>query len=112
MAIPWSERRRGEEVPINFISGGGGGGEDVFYLIVQYALSTTSPLPNVSRFSLIFIFNSCVACVKDETKLQGRVVQSWVKITQSYRKIWIQIWKLKKHFRFNSFCLQVDDWKL
>ena len=37
----------------------------------------------------------------------GWVVQSWIKITQC----WIQIWKLKKHFSFNSFCLQVDDWK-
>ena len=27
---------------------------------------------------------------------QGRVGQSWVKITQGYCEIWIQIWKLKK----------------
>ena len=39
----------------------------------------------------------------------GRVVQSWVKITQSQCEIWIQIWKLKKHFGIGP---QVDDWKL
>ena len=46
------------------------------------------------------------------SKHQGRVVQSRVKITQCWCKILIQIWKLKKHFSCNSFCLQVDDWKL
>ena len=29
--------------------------------------------------------------------IQGSVVQSWVKITQGQCRIWIQIWKLKKH---------------
>ena len=33
----------------------------------------------------------------------GRVVQSWVKITQSSCEIWIQIWKLKKHFSLIFF---------
>ena len=42
----------------------------------------------------------------------GRVVQSLVKITQGQCEIWIKIWKLKKHFSFNSFCPQVDGWKL
>ena len=46
------------------------------------------------------------------SKHQGQVVQSRVKITQCWCKILIQIWKLKKHFSCNSFCLQVDDWKL
>ena len=36
----------------------------------------------------------------------GRVVQSWVKITQGYCKIWTQTWE------FNSLCLQFDDWIL
>ena len=34
-------------------------------------------------------------------KRQGRVVQSWVKITWGQCKIWIQTWKPKKHFSFN-----------
>ena len=42
--------------------------------------------------------------------LQGRVVQSWVKITQF--EIWIQIWKLKAQIQFNSICQQFDNWLL
>ena len=38
-----------------------------------------------------------------DCNLLGRVVQSWVKITQGYCEICIQISKLKKHFSFNSF---------
>ena len=34
---------------------------------------------------------------------KGRVVQSWVKITQGKCEIWIQIWKLKKQIQLNSF---------
>ena len=44
--------------------------------------------------------------------LLGRVVQSCVKITQGKCKMWIPIWKLKKHFSFISFRLQVDDGKI
>ena len=38
-----------------------------------------------------------------DCNLLGRVVQSCVKIAQGYCEICIHIWKLKKHFRFNSF---------
>ena len=49
--------------------------------------------------------------IKDYVHL-GRVVQSWVKITQGYCKVWIQIWRIEKHFNFNSFCLEFDDREL
>ena len=46
-------------------------------------------------------------------RVQGRVVQSWVKITQGFfARFEFRFKSLKKHFSCNSFCLQVDDWKL
>ena len=44
----------------------------------------------------------------DKTKLQGRVVRSWVKVTHVYCEIWSRIW-LQKQIQFNSLCLQFDD---
>ena len=44
--------------------------------------------------------------------LQGRVVRSWVKITQGYCEICTQIWGFKKQIQFNSLRLQFDDWIL
>ena len=44
--------------------------------------------------------------------VMGRVVQTWIKITQGKCKIWIQIWKLKSRFSLILSVNTVDDWML
>ena len=49
-------------------------------------------------------------CGEFVRKYRNRVVQSRVKITRDWCKIWIQISKLKKQNQFYSFTLQFNDW--
>ena len=47
---------------------------------------------------------------RNERFHQGRVVRSWGKITLGESEIWTQIWEIKKQIKFNSLCLQFDNW--
>ena len=87
-------------------------------LFLQYELVTKST-NNSGLWRHIGFTENFRGAAELESRLQylsavllGRVVQSRVNITQGKCEILIQIWKLKKHFSFNSLCLQVDDWKL
>ena len=62
-----------------------------------YALDRTSPTMSEVRDTPI-------------TNNQGRLVQSWINITQGLCKFWTQIWQLKKPIQLNSLCIQFDDW--